>query len=166
MNAIFKRRSIRKYLDKPVSDNYVKDILKAAMAAPSAGNEQPWEFIVVNDRNILNRIAEIHPYAKMLLQAPIAIVVCGDMNKEKYQGFWVQDCSAATQNMLLEATDKGLGTVWIGVYPNQDRINDLVSLFNLPANVIPLGMVAVGYPAEDMQEVDRFDENKIHYNKW
>ncbi|MDO6353913.1 nitroreductase family protein [Caloramator sp. CAR-1] len=166
MHEIFKRRSIRKYLDKPVAKEDIDDLLRAAMAAPSAGNEQPWEFIVVDDKNVLKRIADVHPYAKMLYEAPVAIVVCGDLNKEKYKGFWVQDCSAATQNILLEATDKGLGTVWIGVYPDDTRVKDISNIFGIPSNVIPLSIVAVGYPAQEMQEVDRFDPQKIHYNKW
>ncbi|WP_342455570.1 nitroreductase family protein [Caloramator sp. Dgby_cultured_2] len=130
------------------------------MAAPPAGNEQPWEFIVVDDKNVLKRIADVHPYAKMLYEAPVAIVVCGDLNKEKYKGFWVQDCSAATQNILLEATDKGLGAVWIGVYPDDTRVKDISNIFGIPSNVIPLSIVAVGYPAQEMQEVDRFDPQK------
>ncbi|CCJ33014.1 nitroreductase family protein [Caloramator australicus] len=166
MHEIFKRRSIRKYLDKPVAKEDIDDLLRAAMAAPSAGNEQPWEFIVVDDKNVLKRIADVHPYAKMLYEAPVAIVVCGDLNKEKYKGFWVQDCSAATQNILLEATDKGLGTVWIGVYPDDTRVKDISNIFGIPSNVIPLSIVAVGYPDQEMQEVDRFDPQKIHYNKW
>lgn len=166
MHEIFKRRSIRKYLDKPVAKEDIDDLLRAAMAAPSAGNEQPWEFIIVDDKNILKRIADVHPYAKMLYEAPVAIVVCGDLNKEKYKGFWVQDCSAATQNILLEATDKGLGTVWIGVYPDETRVKDISNIFGIPSNVVPLSIVAVGYPDQEMQEVDRFDPQKIHYNKW
>jgi len=166
MHEIFKRRSIRKYLDKSVAKEDIDDLLRAAMAAPSAGNEQPWEFIVVDDKNALKRIADVHPYAKMLYEVPVAIVVCGDLNKEKYKGFWVQDCSAATQNILLEATDKGLGTVWIGVYPDDTRVKDISNIFGIPSNVIPLSIVAVGYPAQEMQEVDRFDPQKIHYNKW
>ncbi|MCX7902885.1 MAG: nitroreductase family protein [Caloramator sp.] len=166
MHEIFKRRSIRKYLDKPVAKEDIDDLLRAAMAAPSAGNEQPWEFIIVDDKNILKRIADLHPYAKMLYEAPVAIVVCGDLNKEKYKGFWVQDCSAATQNILLEATDKGLGTVWIGVYPDETRVKDISNIFGIPSNVIPLSIVAVGYPDQEMQEVDRFEPQKIHYNKW
>lgn len=147
MHEIFKRRSIRKYLDKPVAKEDIDDLLRAAMAAPSAGNEQPWEFIVVDDKNVLKKIADVHPYAKMLYEAPVAIVVCGDLNKEKHKGFWVQDCSAATQNILLEATDKGLGTVWIGVYPDDTRVKDISNIFGIPSNVIPLSIVAVGYPA-------------------
>lgn len=147
MHEIFKRRSIRKYLDKPVAKEDIDDLLRAAMAAPSAGNEQPWEFIVVDDKNVLKKIADVQPYAKMLYEAPVAIVVCGDLNKEKHKGFWVQDCSAATQNILLEATDKGLGTVWIGVYPDDTRVKDISNIFGIPSNVIPLSIVAVGYPA-------------------
>jgi nitroreductase len=96
MKEIFKRRSIRKYKDKKVEKEKIEKLLKAAVAAPSAGNEQPWHFVVIRDRNILNHLAEVHPYAKMLKDAPLAVAVCGDLNKQRHEGFWVQDCAAAT----------------------------------------------------------------------
>ncbi|HQK53549.1 MAG TPA: nitroreductase family protein, partial [Sedimentibacter sp.] len=101
MKAILERRSIRKYTGEPVSDEDLRDLLKAAMAAPSAGNGQPWEFIIVNDRQLLTEITKVHPYSAMLLEAPIAIIVCGKLNNERYKGYWVQDCSAATENILI-----------------------------------------------------------------
>ena len=111
MNAIFNRRSIRKYINKDISEDIINKIIKAGMAAPSAGNEQPWHFILINDKNILNEIPKFHPYSQMLKEVSCAIVVCGDLSLEKYEGFWVQDCSAATQNMLLMAQELGLGSV-------------------------------------------------------
>jgi len=121
MDEIFERRSIRKYKKKKVEEEKIEKLLKAATAAPSAGNEQPWHFIVIRDRDKLNHLAEVHPYAKMLKEASLAIAVCADLDKQRHEGFWVQDCAAATQNILLEAVSLDLGAVLIGAYPNQER---------------------------------------------
>jgi nitroreductase len=166
MKAIFARRSIRKYENKPVEKELTEKLLAAAMAAPSAGNGQPWHFVVVDDREKLNRITEFHQYSQMLKEAPMAIVVCGDTSNERYSGFWVQDCSAATQNILLEAQDQGLGTVWLGVYPIESHIKNLRELLNLPETVFPLSIIAVGYPNEQKDTVDRYSEDKVHWNVW
>ena len=166
MKQIFTRRSIRKYKEKKVSEEVVQDLLKAAMAAPSAGNEQPWEFIVIRDKNTMKKITEFHQYSKMLLNTDVAIVVCGDIKREKFKGYWVQDCSAAIQNILLEAEDRGLGAVWLGVYPMEDRVEAMEKLLGLPEGVITLGIVPVGYPDEYKEPADRFDESRIHYEKW
>ncbi|HGE70115.1 TPA: nitroreductase family protein, partial [Candidatus Poribacteria bacterium] len=122
MQAILSRRSIRRYTDKPVSDEVVEQLLKSAMSAPSAGNEQPWHFVVIRDRQILNEIPKIHPYSGMLKEAPLAILICGDESLQKYKGYWVQDCSAATENLLIAVNALGLGGVWLGVYPIEDRV--------------------------------------------
>jgi nitroreductase len=166
MKAILERRSIRKYTDEPISDQDIKELLQAAMAAPSAGNQQSWEFIVVNDREILNKIPEVHPYSQMLKMAPLAIIVCGNMDKERHEGYWVQDCSAATENILIEAQYKGLGAVWLGVYPRKERIRGLKELFSLPENIIPLSIVSIGHPAESKEPSNRYDQSVIHINKW
>jgi len=166
MNAIFNRRSIRKYINKDISEDIINKIIKAGMAAPSAGNEQPWHFILINDKNILNEIPKFHPYSQMLKEVSCAIVVCGDLSLEKYEGFWVQDCSAATQNMLLMAQELGLGSVWLGVYPLEDRTKALKELMSLPENVIPLSILPIGYPAEAKEPADRFDPSRIHRNRW
>lgn len=166
MNSILKRRSIRKYKDIKVSDEVVEDLLRAAMAAPSAGNEQPWEFVVLRDKEVMKKITEIHPYSKMLLNSDLAIVVCGDEEKEVFKGYWVQDCSAATENILLAAQDMGLGAVWLGVYPIADRVEKIKEILGLPGNVIPLSIVPVGYPDEEKTPADRFDEARIHLNRW
>jgi len=166
VNAIFARRSIRKYENKIVPDDMIEQILRAGMAAPSAGNAQPWHFVVIDDRRILNEITKFHPYAQMLKEASHAIVVCGDASLEKYRGFWVQDCSAAMQNMLLMAQDIGLGAVWLGVYPLEERVKALKELLDLPEDVIPLSIMSLGYPAETKEPVDRFNPNRIHKNKW
>ncbi len=166
MSVIYQRRSIRKYQDREVEDELVLEIIKAAMYAPSAGNEQPWHFIVIKNREIKQKIAQIHPYAKMLLKAPVAVVVCADLNLIKYGDFWVQDCSAATQNMLLRATELGLGTVWCGIYPDQERVKGLGTLLNLPDHVVAFSLVCVGYPAEKPEPVDRFKKDRIHFERW
>lgn len=166
MNTIFKRRSIRKYTDKVISDELIEKVLRAGMAAPSAGNQQPWHFIVIDDREILNDIPKFHPYSAMLKEASHAIVVCGDVNLQRYKGYWVQDCSAATENMLLMATELGLGSVWLGVYPLEERIKGLKELLGLPESVIPLCIIALGYPAETKEPNDRFDATRVHSNRW
>lgn len=166
MKEILERRSVRSYTDKEISDETVKELLKAAMAAPSAGNEQPWEFIVIRDPQIFQDIMDIHPYAQPLKEAQVAILVCGDITKEKYQGYWVQDCSAATQNILIKVENLGLGAVWLGVYPTDDRVKGIKEMFNLPDTVIPLSIVSVGYPAKKPGPANRYDESKIHMNRF
>jgi len=166
LEAIFSRRSIRLYTSKPVSRSVIEEILKAAMSAPSAGGERPWHFIVVMDRTILDKIPKFHPYAAMLKQAQAAILVCGDPTLEKHKGYWVLDCAAATQNMLLAAHAKGLGSVWCGVYPTEDRVINLRRLLNLPEQVVPFSLVPLGFPAELKSAPDRFDGSRVHENGW
>jgi nitroreductase len=166
MKEIFERRSIRKYTSKDVSDESIKELLKAAMAAPSAGNQQPWDFIVLKDRTVLNEIPKIHPYAQMLKEAPVAIIVCGALEREKHVGYWIQDCAAAIENILIEAQFLNLGAVWLGVYPREDRVAGLKKLLGIPENFIPLAVISIGYPAESKEASQRYDEKKIHINKW
>lgn len=166
MDSIFNRRSIRKYTDKIVSDDLIEKILRAGMAAPSAGNAQPWQFIVVSDKSIMEDITKFHLYSQMLKEASHAIVVCGDLSLEKFSGYWIQDCSAAMQNMLLMADALGLGAVWLGVYPQEERVKELKELLNIPQNVIPLGIMSLGYPAETKPPADRFDPSRIHIDRW
>ena len=166
MNVILNRKSIRKYKDIKLSDDIVEELLMAGMQAPSAANEQPWEFVVLRDKEILKKITEFHPYSKMLLNTDLAIVVCGDKGKEVLKDFWVQDCSAATENILLAAEDKGLGAVWLGVYPIEDIVDALKKLLSLPESVIPLSIISVGYPDEQRETVSRFNKSRIHYNRW
>ena len=166
MEEIFERRSIRKYQDKKVESEKIEKLLEAAAAAPSAGNEQPWHFLVIKDREKLDRLAEIHPYAKMLKEAPLAIAVCADLNKQKHQGFWVQDCSAATQNVLLEAVSLDLGAVWIGCHPAEAREKAVSEYLGVPADFKTLSLISIGYPAEEKGKVDRLSEDIVHYEKW
>ncbi len=166
IEAIRTRRSIRRYTGDPVPDDVLTEILQAAMSAPSAGNQQPWQFVVVTDRAVREKIPTFHPYAQMVPDAPVAIVVCGDLRLESYKGYWVQDCSAATQNMLLAAHAKGLGAVWVGVYPKEERIRPLQRLLGLPPQVVPLALVPLGMPAERVPPANRFDPARIHRNRW
>ena len=166
MNAIYKRRSIRKYTDEPVTDETIRSFVKAGMNAPSAGNEQPWHFVIINDRKVLDQLATAHPYAKMLYQAPAAILVCGEPDLERYKGFWVQDCSAATENILLEIADRDYGGVWIGVYPNENYIRDITAIMKIPKGIIPFALIAVGHPAERKPVKDLFREERLRYNGW
>lgn len=166
MEAILSRRSIRKYTNQPVPEQVVKELLEAAMSAPSAVNQQPWQFIVINDRKILDEFPKLHPCSLMLRAAPVAILVCGDLQLEKIGGYWVQDCSAATENILIAANAKGLGAVWLGVYPVERRVTGIKKLLDLPENVIPFSIVSIGYPAVKKPPANRYDSSRIHYNRW
>ena len=136
------------------------------MSALSAGNQQPWHFIVINDHKILDEIPKFHKYSLMLLQAPLAILICGDLQLEKYKGYWVQDCSAATENILIAANAEGLGAVWLGIYSIEERVRAIKKLLGLPQNVIPLSLVSIGYPAVKKPPANRYDSSRIHYNRW
>ena len=166
MNIIFKRRTIRKFLNQEVEPEKLKQLIEAAVMAPSAGNQQPWQFIVVSSREILNKLSQATPNAKPLLEASAAIIVVGDLERETRQGFWVQDCSAATMNILLQATALDLGSVWIGVYPREERMANVTAILNLPVYAIPLCMIGIGYPAEQKETPNRFNEEIIHYDTW
>ncbi len=166
MSIIYQRRSIRKFIDREVPDELVVEVIRAAMHAPSGCNQQPWHFVVVKDPKTKEKIVEIHPYAKAVLSAPVAVLVCGDPSLEKCKGFWVQDCSAATENLLLRAVELGLGAVWCGVYPDPEKIKKFSQLFNLPDHVIPFALVPIGYPAEKPTPEDRFKPERIHWERW
>jgi nitroreductase len=164
--VLYGRRSIRKYQKRNVPEVIIQTLLRAAMAAPSAGNEQPWHFVVIQDRAILDAIPEVHPHAMMLKEAPAAILICADMTLEKHEGYWVQDLSAATENMLLAAHASGLGAVWLGVHPRSPREEGLKKLLQLPESVRPFSLVALGYPGEKKGPADRFLPERIHWDKW
>jgi len=166
MDAIFNRRSIRSYTDEEVSDAAVEGLLRAAMAAPSAGNEQPWEFVVIRDRPTMEGIMAVHPYSAMLKEAPVAICVCGDLDREKYEGYWVQDCSAATENLLVAAADMDMGTCWLGVHPRPEREQGIAKLLGIPAHVVPFAVIALGHPAQNPGPAERFDPSRIHRERW
>jgi nitroreductase len=166
LDTILGRRSIRAYTGEAVPEDLVTLLLEAAMSAPSAGNQRPWRFVVITDRNILCRVPDYHPYAYMVPEAPMAIAVCADFSLVTHKGYWVQDCSAATENLLLAAHALGLGAVWLGVYPMQDRVTGLRRLLGLPEHVVPMALVPVGYPAEQKPPARRFDPSRVHRDGW
>ena len=163
LDCILSRKSVRKYSEQPVTDEQVDTLLRAAMAAPTGKNVRPWEFVVVRNREVLDAMAEALPYAKMLTQANVAIVVCGDAEKSAY---WYVDCSAATQNILLAAENMGLGAVWTATYPYEDRMDVCKKALNLPDNILSLCVIPVGYPAKPFQPMDKYDATKIHNEKY
>jgi nitroreductase len=162
LQLIHQRRSIRKFTDQPVAKEHIQVMLEAAMAAPSAHNRQHWHFIVVQERETLDRLSDVHRYAKMLKQATLCIAVCGDATHT----FWQQDCAAATQNILLAATGLGLGSVWLGIYPNPEPVQAVRDLLQVPASHTPFCLIALGHPAEEKGPAQRFDPAKVHYEKW
>lgn len=166
MDAILKRRSVRRFTEAEISPDMIRKILAAGMAAPSAGNQQPWQFIVLKDAQVRKKVSECSPYASATANAPVAIVVCGDLSLEKHQGYWVQDCSAAVENMLIEITALGLGAVWLGVYPREDRVNYLKKYFALPDHIVPFAIIPVGSPAQELPPANRYNEARVHSDKW
>ena len=168
LENIHSRKSVRQYTAEPVSEADIETMLRAAMAAPTAVNFQPWRFVVLNERESLDALAEKLPYAKMLKGAPLAIIVCGET---LWMGgaenpFWSQDCSAATQNMLLAAEALGLGAVWTAVYPDPDRVAAVKAFLEIPDGVLPLCVVPMGHPAGEQKPRDKWKPENIHYGKW
>ena len=162
------RTSIRQYTDKTVEQGKIDTLLRAGMSAPSAGNKQPWRFIVIQDKNIISTIAD-SANKKPAQNAPLLIAICGDSNDtfpEDGFDYWVEDCSAVTENMLLAAHAMGLGACWLGFYPRKDGVALLRSILHIPNYIIPLSVISVGYPNESPEPKDKWDEGKIHYNQW
>jgi len=169
IEIIHKRTSVRDYTERKVTRDQLETLVRAGMAAPTAMNKQPWLFVAIDDKEVLNSLGAVLPYGKMLLKSTAAIVVCGDMNKVldgHGKEMWIQDCSAASENILLAATDLGLGAVWTGVYPAEDRVSAVKKVLNLPANLIPLNVIPVGYPAGDTTPKDKWKAENLHWNKW
>ncbi len=164
--ALYTRRSIRSFTDAPVAEADLETLLRAAMAAPSAGNAQPWHFVVVTERAVLDAIPGIHPYAAMCKTAQAAVIVCAELALEKYPGYWVLDCAAATENLLLAARGLGIGSVWCGLYPQQERMTAMAGLLHLPEGVAPHALVVLGHPAQEFKKIDRFKPERIHRNGW
>lgn len=166
LDAIFTRRSIRKYTPEPVSDDDIIELLRAGMAAPSGGNRKPWHFIIVKDRDSLNRLGEGHPYGKMLFEAPLCIAVCGDPSLTPLpRNFVAQDCSAATMNILHAAVALGLGAVWIGLALPEHY--DLArGVLGIPEDIVPHNLIALGYPAEQKEPRTQYDETRVHVERW
>jgi len=167
--VIFNRKSVRKFQNKPVQKKDLELILRAGMAAPTAVDRRPWAFVAVTDRAVLTALADRLPYAKMLHQAGAAVVVLGDLDKTlpgEGQAFWIQDCSAATQNILLAVEALGLGAVWTAVYPDKDREASVREVLGLPLNLIPLNVIPIGYPEGEQKPKDKWDPSIIHWEKW
>jgi nitroreductase len=165
-DPILARRSVRRYTAQDVEEKDVRKLLEAGMSAPSAGNERPWHFVVIKDRRTLEGVMDFHPYAKMLKECAGAILVCGDPSLEKYPGFWVQDCSAATENILVMAVQIGLGAVWLGIYPIEERVKGLQKLIGVPEGVVPFSLIPFGHPDEERKIIDRYEEDRVHREKW
>ena len=167
MNTIFTRRSVRKYLDKAIEPEKIDRMLRAAMQAPSATNQQPWEFIVIDDKETLTKLADFSQYAKMLPGAALGFVV---LEKQGMRAplFTEQDLGAAVQNLMLQAAEDGLGTVWMGVGRGSERETFLTEMFSLPETVKPFAVLAVGYPEDENANkfVDRYDETRVHWNRY
>lgn len=161
LDAIFTRRSIRKYKSNEIPEDYIFKILKAGMCAPTSRNKRPWLFILIKNKKTLKEIGEFHPYGKMLKEAPLAIVVCGDLNLQENEGYIALDCAAACQNILLACHGTGLGACWVGIYPRKERINFIKNLLKLSQNILPIAIISIGFPAEKKEEIERFEKEKV-----
>ena len=160
--ALLKRRSVRKYTDKAVSDELVNELMHAAMSGPSACNRKPWKFYVVSDPEALKKLRNATRFSN--IEAPLAIVVCGNLSRAlplQLADYWIEDCSAATENILLRATDLGLGTVWCGVYPQKSNVTKVRGILGLSDKLIPLNIIYVGYQAENPEARDQFNEKDV-----
>ena len=167
---ILNRKSVRSYTDRAVSREQLDTLLRAAMAAPTGRDMRPWKFVVIDDKEALAKLAGQLPYAKMLPEAAAAIVVCGDLSVTDDKGQpstnWTFDCSAATENLLLAAEAMGLGAVWTGVYPYEERQTAVSQALQLPEHIIPLNLIPIGYPKGDPQPKDKYDADNVHFNGW
>ncbi len=169
LNNIFTRSSVRSYTNQEVESWKLELLLKAGMASPTAGNKQPWAFIVVNSKELLQNIADTLEYGKMVAGAPLAIVVCGDTSKvgEGKRGeYWIQDCSAVTENILLAAHGMDLGAVWVSLYPMDDRVGAVKEMLALPENIIPFNVIPVGYPKGEATVKQKWNPDIVKYNNW
>lgn len=168
IDNIMTRTSVRQFTSRPIAHDTLETIVKAGMAAPTAMNRQPWAFIVITEKEMLDSLQAVHPYSN-LKTATAAIIVCGDMEKTN-EGFsreyWIQDCSAATENILLAAHAFGLGAVWCGVFPNPDILPEIRRVLNLPGHILPLNIITMGYPANQSQPKDKWNPDNVHFQKW
>ncbi len=164
LDIIFARRSIRKYEEKEVSEEKITMLLKAGMAAPSSRDRKPWHFVVVKDKDRLVELSEVHPYADMLPGAECAIAVCGDTRISP--DYWTQDCSAATENILIAAAGLGLGAVWLGVHPREERESAIKKVLGIPEHIGVLSLISIGYPAETKPPRTQYDPGRVHRERW
>jgi nitroreductase len=163
LETIFSRKSVRTYTDQPVSVEDLMVLVKAGMAAPTGMNRQPWEFFIIQDKALMASLADKIPYARMLKEAQAAIVVIGNPEKSIY---WYLDCSAAAQNILLAAESIGLGAVWTAGYPFEDRMEIISKAVGIPNPFLPLCLIPIGYPKGEQMPKNKWDESKVHMNKW
>lgn len=169
LQTIFARKSVRKFKPGKIERHKIDMAVRAAMAAPTARDMRPWEFIVIDDRKVLDELSDKLPYAKMGKDAQYGIVVAGDLNKQNGghdSDYWIVDCSAATENLLLTIEYFKLGAVWTAVYPNEDRIKPVKEVLGLPDNIVPLAFIPIGIPDGSEKPKDKYDEKKIHLNRW
>lgn len=165
-DCIITRRSVRKYTGQTIDPDTIDRLLKAALYAPSAMNRQPWHFIVIDDRKILDAVPSFHPSTKMLADSPVAILVCGVDDPERLPHYWYIDCAAATENILLAAHALGLSACWLGITPRPERVEGMLKLIPLPEGIHPFSLIALGYAAEIPPQPERWDTAKIHHNQW
>lgn len=170
MKNILSRKSVRSYTDEAVTRQQLDTLVRAAMAAPTGKDMRPWKFIVIDDKSVMQQLAAQLPKAKMLAEAQAAILVCGDLSIKDKEGKpstnWTFDCSAASENLLLQAEAMGLGAVWTGVYPYEDRMDAIKKVFELPDDIIPFSLIPIGHPKGDPQPKDKYNKENIHYNKY
>lgn len=165
-NVIFKRRSIRRFLDKPIEQEKLERILKAGMQAPTAHNNRRWEFLVLTEPDKKEAVSKMSPWAGMVAKAPVTIIVLGDISDENLKKWFPLDLSACTQNILLQIAAENLGGCWMGFYPDMDKVKMIHDYFNLPENIVPFSVIALGYSDDENKFVDKSDMSKIHYNKY
>ena len=169
INNIMTRMSVREFTGEKISDGQIDTLLRAAMAAPSAINKQPWAFVVVTEDSVLSKLGEVLPYSRCSNHPAIAVIPCGDLSKAiegEMAGFWINDVSAATENLLFAAHAMGLGAVWTGLHPDMKRAGMVQEMLGLPEHIIPLCVVPVGVPAEKPEVKDKYKPENIHYNAW
>ena len=164
--ALLKRRSVRKFTEEPVSEEMIEELLHAAMSGPSACNKKPWDFYVVSNKEVLKELQSASKFTKMT--APLAMIVCGNLSRALPLGmaeYWIQDCSAATENILLRVTDLGLGAVWCGIHPQKRAVQKVREILGMNGKMVPLNIILIGHPAEEPEARDQYDENRVHYVK-
>ncbi len=166
MEPMVSASTVREYTEEPLSGEALRALLASAMAAPSAGDERPWHFVVIRATAIRARIPDILPEAEMAARAPAAILCCGDLTLQKHVGFWEQACAAAAENILVEAERLGLGAIWHGIHPLQGRVQRMRALLCIPAHVVPFALVVLGRPAQARQPRQRIDPARVHYDAW
>ena len=164
IECIYKRRSVRKFKSDKISDENIQTLLECAMAGPSAVNKRPWEFYVIKSDEGLKKVKKSSLFSKF--DAPLAIIVCGNHLRSltiKKNDFWIQDCSAAIENILLAATSLGLGSLWCGIYPMEGSVKRIRKEFNIPLHIVPLGLIYIGYPDQEVEPRTQYDENRVHF---